>query len=228
MIKRSLTVAWIIAVLAAEVAIAADQQITPVGGGNAVVVAQQAEPSANDAPASGESNTETTPDEPVLQEKTRKPPNVFGLAVGSYSPINDDVKDAFGGTKWRIGLRPLLTETPKRARLMYDVSFYSLDKEDNQAILIPLTAGIMKGFGQETKTQTYAAINAGVFYGDVDAPTLGISESGWGFTANATLGLIYNKRLSLEVRYEIMEEFAGFNFYSFSMLAAYKVLSWRF
>lgn len=216
MIKWSFAVVLVIAVLAAGAAVASDQQVTLVSTDKPVLLAQQIEPSTAEA------------EEPVLEERNRKPPHVFGLAVGSYTPLNSDVKDTFGGTKLRVGLRPLLTETPERMRLMYDVSFYALTKDKNQAILIPLTVGMLKGFGQETKTQTYAAINAGVFYGNVDALSVGVRESGWGFTANATVGLIYNKRLSLEARYEIMDEFAGFEFDSLSFLAAYKLLQWRF
>lgn len=228
MIKRSLALAWMFAMLAAGAVAAAEQPVIPADNENPVLIAQQTEPSTSDAQVSEDANTEIPAEEPILEGDDKKPARIFGLALGSYTPINDDVKDAFGGTKLRVGLRPLLTDAPKRMRLMYDVSFYSLTKGETEAILIPLTAGLMKGFGQETKTQTYAAVNAGVFYGSVDAPTLGISESGWGFTANLTMGLVYNRRLSLEARYEIMDEFAGFKFNSFSMLAAYKVLQWRF
>lgn len=218
MTKPSFIPIALIAMLTAGIAVAADQPAQSPGALQPVIVAQ-----ATDQPT-----TDEQPDQPTLEAEQRKPPHVFGLAVGAYIPLNSEVRDVFGGTKLRVGLRPILTETPERIRFMYDVSFFSLEDEDNQAILIPLTVGLLKGFGQDTKTQTYAAINAGVFYGDVLAPTLGIDKSGWGLTANATVGVIYNQRLSVELRYEIMEKFAGFEFDSFSIMAGYKVLSWRF
>lgn len=216
MTKRFVILMSIIVVLAGGIALAADQPVPPVTG---TEVAQQ-EGTSTDAPAS-----EATAE---LEAQPRKPPLVLGLAVGSYTPIDSDVKDTFGGTKLRVGLRPLLTEAPERVRFMYDVSFYSLEKDDDQAILIPLTIGVIQGFGQGTKLQSYAGVNAGIFYGRVDAPSIGTWDSGWRWTANATVGLIYNKRLSLEARYEVMPRFAGFKFDSFSLMVGYKILQMRF
>jgi hypothetical protein len=217
MTRQSFVLISLIALLAAGTVFAADQPAPPVSDTRPVLVTQEVDTAVS-----------VGPPPTLVPEDNRKPPHVFGLGIGSYTPINSEVKDVFGGTKLRIGLRPILTETPERARFMYDVSFYSLWKDDDRAILIPLTVGLIKGFGQDTKTQTYAAINAGTFYGKVEAPSVGVSDSGWGFTANASVGLIYNKRFMLEGRYEIMNEFAGFKFDSFSVLAAYKLLQWRF
>ncbi|GEM_PF-2197993 len=225
MIKRSFVLVWVIALLAASSAIAADEPATTLIGTEPVLIAQQAETSTESIEAASDTEADVPPDEPIVQ---RKPPHVFGLAVGSYTSLDSEVKDTFGGTKIRVGLRPLLTEAPKRTRLMYDVSFYVLRDSGNQALLIPLTVGMMRGFGQETKLQSYVALNAGMFYGDVDAPSVGVSKNGWGFTANTTIGLIYNKRFMVEARYEIMDEFAGFDFDSFSLMAAYKILQMRF
>jgi len=220
MTKQPFVLISLIALLATGTVFAADQPAPPVSDTKPVLVTQEVDVSAGSGAA---------PEQPTLiAEDTRKPPHVFGLGIGSYTPINSEVKDVFGGTKLRIGLRPILTEAPERARFMYDVSFYSLWKDDDQAILIPLTVGFIKGFGQDTKSQTYAAINAGTFYARVQAPSVGIDDSGWGFTANLSVGLIYNKRFMLEGRYEIMNEFAGFKFDSFSILAAYKLVQMRF
>lgn len=220
MTKHSFVLISLIALLAAGNVFAADQPAMSSTDENPALVTQQAETTIESQPP---------PDQPTLAaEDTRKPAHVFGIGIGSYTPVNSEVKDIFGGTRLRVGLRPLLKETPKRARFMYDVSFYSLRKDDDRAILIPLTVGVLQGFGQDTKTQTYAAINAGTFYGKVEAPTVGVSDSGWGFTANLSVGLIYNKRLMLEGRYEIMSEFAGYKFDSFSILAAYRLFQVRF
>lgn len=218
MTKPSIVLIPLIVLMAAGIAAAADQPAEPQSVAEPVIVAQ-----ADDQPG-----TESQPEQPMLEPQNRKPPLVLGLGVGSYTPLNSDVEDTFGGTKVRVGLRPILSEAPERMRFMYDVSFYSLKEDDNQAVLIPITVGLMKGFGQGKKTRSYAAINAGMFYADVLAPSLLIDKSGWGFTANATVGMVYNKRLQLELRYEIMDEFAGFKFDSFSAMVGYKVLSWRF
>jgi len=217
--KHLLALIFLITLLAAGAALA-DQPVAPAENSQPVLTAQQPETPAESA---------VSADQPVIsEEENRKPPHVFGLALGTYTPMNSDVKDVFGGTKIRAGLRPLLTETPERARFMYDISFIALDHEDDQAILIPLTVGLLQGFGQDTRMQSYAAINAGMFYGNVQAPSVGAFDEGWGFTANATVGICYNKRLTIEARYEIMDKFAGFNFNSLSLMAGYRILQWRF
>ncbi len=220
MIKPQFVLVLLIAVLAAGAAFSATTAtdtgpilVVPPPSADAV---QVADPAA------------VTAELTLSEEQPRRQPHLFGLGVGSYTPINSDVTDVFGGTKLRVGLQPILRETPRRLRFNYDVSFYSLWKNDDQAVLVPLTIGVLQGFGQETKMQTYASINAGAFFGRVEAPSVGVSDSGWGFTANVCLGLIYDQRLSIEGRYEIMDRFAGFKFDSFSILAAYKILAIRY
>jgi hypothetical protein len=221
MIKPPFVLVLLIAVLAAGTACSA----TSVIDTNPILVAQQ--PSADNA-QTADPPSQATAELTSSKEQPRKQPHLFGLGIGSYTPINSDVRDVFGGTKLRVGLRPILRETPRRMRFMYDVSYYSLWKDDDQAVLVPLTVGVLQGFGQETKLQTYVAVNAGAFYGRVEAPSVAVSESGWGFTANVNVGLIYNKRFTIEGRYEIMDRFAGFKFDSFSVLVAYKILAIRY
>jgi len=220
MIHRSFVVVFVLAVLAAGTALAAAQPPVLDEIHRPVLMAQAPQTDSD----SGQPNETAFSDE----EQGRKPPLVIGLGVGSYTPLNSDVEDVFGGTKVRFGLRPILTELPKHMRLMYDVSYYSLEKNDDSAVLVPLTVGILQGFGQSTKTQTYAAVNVGAFYGDVFSPTMMVSRSGWGLTGNITIGLVYDKKLALEARYELMEKFAGFSFDSFSLMAAYKLFQVRF
>lgn len=220
MIHRLFVVLFVVAAMTGASAQAAAQPPVIDGVEEPVLIAQAPQPD----PDSQQSEEPAPSDE----EQGRKPPLVIGLGIGSYTPLNSDVEDVFGGTKVRFGLRPILTELPERIRLMYDISYYSLEKNDDSAVLIPLTIGVLQGFGQGSKTQTYAAVNVGAFYGDVFSPTMMVSESGWGLTGNVTIGLVYDKKLLLEARYEIMEKFAGFNFDSFSLMAAYKLFQVRF
>lgn len=193
-----------IVILAAGVAYAADQTPTP-------------EPQPNTSVEQPTNQPAETPAQPAAEKETIKAKMHFGPAIGVLLPTSGKVQDTFGSSWTRYGLRPFITEVPERWRFMIDLSYYAMDDGTDQAKLVPITAGFIRGLSQHKDMLTYVAVNMGPFYGNVDAPSVGVSKKGWGVNTNATFGMVFNQRWSLEARYEYMTKFAGFDFSAFSI-----------
>jgi len=200
-----------IVILAAGVAYAADQTPTPEPQPNTSVE------QPTNQPAETPTQPAETQEQPAAEKETVKAKLHFGPAIGIFIPTSNAVQDTFGSSWTRFGLRPFLTEVPDRWRFMFDLSYYAMDDGTDQAKLVPITAGLMKGISQRKDMLTYMAVNMGPFYGDIDAPSVGVSKKGWGVNTNATFGMVFDQRWQLEARYEYMTKFAGFDFSAFSI-----------
>ena len=206
--KRLIILVSLIALLAAGIAWSADETAAPPATTNVEQPTNQ--------PAETPTQPAETPEQPAEKE-TVKAKLHFGPAIGVFIPTSNAVQDTFGSSWTRFGLRPFLTEVPDRWRFMFDLSYYAMDDGTDQAKLVPITAGFMKGISQRKDMLTYMAVNMGPFYGDIDAPSVGVSKKGWGVNTNATFGVVFDQRWQLEARYEYMTKFAGFDFSAFSI-----------
>jgi hypothetical protein len=207
--KRSLVVISIMAILMAGITWAADETSTSPAPPTPAVE----QPTENP----------TQPPEPIVVKETVKAKMHFGPSIGIFSPTSTAVKDTFGSSWTRFGLRPFLTEVPDRWRFMFDLSYYAMDDGTDQAKLVPITAGFIRGLSQHKDMLTYMAVNMGPYYANIDAPSVPISKKGWGVNTNATFGIVFNQRWSLEARYEYMTKFAGFDFSAFSISAGLRL-----
>ena len=193
----------------------------------AAYAADQTTPAADQSVATD--TTTVQADQTTEEQPVKKPSTNYGLMIGLYNPIDSEVKDIFGSSWIRYGLRPLPKDLPERWRPHFDVSFYSMSHNNDNVMLIPITVGVLKGIGDQDKdTRMYMAVNAGPYYADLNAPSVGKSKTGWGINSNATVGLLFKDRLSVEARYEYMNDFAGLDFSAFTLSAAFKVFSARF
>ena len=219
----------LISIALAGAACAADQPGSDNDKPAATLAAGQSNTGDDDQAATtsqDQSNTEdndqaatTGEDEP---EKARAK---WGLVVGLYNPVNSRVKDIFGDSWLRIGLHPLPTDLPEHWRIAFDGSYYSMSRGNDKVKLIPITVGVLRGFGQDEKMRSYVALRAGPYYGDLNAPSIGVDKTGFGLNANATYGMIWKERFVLEGRYEFMDKFGGLDFSAFSISAAIRILN---
>lgn len=187
--------------------------------------------SATTPDANQPASTESQPAEPqsaAANQDETNPRIGMGLMVGAFYPTSSEVRDHFGDNWVRFGLRPLPLDIPNKWRISWDAAYYHMSYLDDDVTLIPVTVGLIRGYGDKEKTRPYVALNAGVFYGNADMPSLGVDEKGWGLNMNATAGIIFNRRFSIEARYEVFDEFAGMDFSAFTLSAAVKVLEAKF
>ncbi|MCL6518920.1 MAG: hypothetical protein K6T99_03755 [Armatimonadetes bacterium] len=165
-------------------------------------------------------------------EKVRRRSVPFAVTIGAYYPTSKKVRDIFGSKWTRYGLRPLPMAEPRIWRPTFDICYYrmsrTINSAENSVTLIPVTVGLIRGFGTPENVRGYAAANAGLYFCNLDAPTAGVSKDGIGLTTNVSLGLLLGKRFSAEGRYEFMNKFAGFDFSAFTLSAAFTVFTAKF
>ncbi len=163
------------------------------------------------------------------QEKPRDPKenrrHWWGLDVGAFFPTDGDIRDRFGGSMLRIGLRPF---DPKSGnwRFVTDVTILSGRRGDNRLLAVPLTFGFLKSFGNEDdETRTFVMIGAGPVYYDyaIERLTNGgttvtrIKERTFGTAAHVDAGIVFGNRFSITGRYDWMSRSRGFDFSGFSL-----------
>ncbi|HUV03721.1 MAG TPA: outer membrane beta-barrel protein [Armatimonadota bacterium] len=225
--KRLCMLLPIVLILIAGASYAEDQAGPAVDKWKPVSLIAQA-PSAPAEPETtgAENQAPARPGEP--ETRIHRPRLGFGLTAGLYNPTNSLVRDVFGKNWFRFGIRPMPTELPERWRVMFDVSYYAMSNEDDDVTIIPVSVGLIRGFGKSEKRRAYGAVNVGPYYCNLNAPSMGLDKTGWGLGANATVGVMFRNRWSIEARYELMDKFEGLDFSAFTISAAYKLFETRF
>lgn len=215
--KRLIALVFIILITVAACAYAD----TITGKPQPTVIIEKAEP----VPAAPE--TEMTNEQPALEPEveTKKASTNYALMVGLFMPTDSVVRNTFGESWIRYGIRPLPKDLPEQWRLNFDISFYKMSNSTDRVYLVPVTVGALRGFNTDKNVQTYLAINAGPYYGDLYAPSVPVSQSQIGVNANITYGIIFDEKLSIEGRYEIMSDLGGYNFNAFTVSAAVKIFT---
>ncbi|MDI6829401.1 MAG: hypothetical protein QME62_13040 [Armatimonadota bacterium] len=177
-------------------------------------------------------DSENPPESQYEIERAKRRTVPFAVTIGKYYPTSSKVRNIFGSDWTRYGLRPLPMAEPRIWRPTFDVCYYrmsrTINSAENSVTIIPITVGLIRGYGTPEKVRGYSAVNAGVYFCNLDAPAAGVSKDGIGLTTNASLGLIIGKRFSVEGRYELMNKFAGFDFSAFSLSAAFTVFTAKF
>ena len=216
--NRTFALMILIALMVAGAAYSADQPANP-NEQPAVSTPSESGPPAEPAPAPVE-----------VKETPEKPRNAVNVMVGLYKPINSQTGELFGDNWIRFGLKTLPVNYLPKWRPTFDINYYAMSKKfvgppdlTNRATLIPLTAGLTRGFGSEERRWFYLSFGAGPYYASISTPTIGVSKNGFGLNANAILGIRLHARFTLEARYEYFTEFADQKFDAFVISLAYKL-----
>ncbi len=93
----------------------------------------------------------------------------------------------------------------------------------SDALLIPMTVGVLRGLSRNPDRQPYAAVRVGPYYGKVDDNLEGPDESKIGGCAEVALGLVIDRKYVLEARYNWFTKLAGNNFNGLTLTAGVKV-----
>lgn len=226
--KRLFVLVLLFAIALLGTAYAADQPVDNAGGSPAAVTQSTTPDAALDSEEAVDTEDQATTEEDNAQKKGKKPRTSYGVMLGVYNPVNSQVQDLFGDSWFRYGLRPITAEGPQGWRSTFDVSFYSMSKNFNDVQIIPVTLGMIRRFGDEAKARGYVAVNVGPYYCDVTVPGMGIDKKGVGMNANVTAGVIIKKSLSLEARYEVMNDFEGLDFSALTFSAVIKAFTAKF
>jgi len=149
----------------------------------------------------------------------------LALTYGVFMPSNSDTKDVFGDSWQRFGLEVIRPEITTEWLRLIDISVLSRN-DVGDVVLVPLNVGFEKKLAGGEDAQLYTILRAGPYYGKVEAPP-DIDDSTLGLNANATLGVMFNKRFYIEARYDYFSRFAGFNFDGFTLSAGVRIYDFK-
>lgn len=141
----------------------------------------------------------------------------IGIDGGLFFPSNSKTKGVFGSTFKSIG--PGFGETQVFKRRTYpDLDFLREKRGDNRATVIFAGAKILAPIGRPLLSERtsgfapYAGLGLNLTYANIDAPSVGVDDKGFGIGASAILGASFGGRFFGEGRYRAATSAADFNF----------------
>lgn len=166
----------------------------------------------------GQQNGDSQKKEPA--KKTAK--TSVALSVGTFFPSSAATRDRFSSHWTRVTLTSFEPEKPEKWRFTSEISSYSFNGP-TRLRLYSLSAGVIRGLGHEGSAQPYLTFRAGPSWGNIKEDAIGLDESKWGLNGNVALGVVFNKRLYVEARYDVFSQIAGVNMNGFSITAGVKL-----
>jgi hypothetical protein len=226
----------VVALCAAGIAASADT-VDPSAGSSAV--AAVAQPAGQVDAAASTDATQASADGPAADAAA--PPDVqvgaaesgqrkkktihVAVSYSAFMPTDGETRSNFGKVWNGLGLGFFRPERPRK--LVFDWSFSVLSKNGaSDALLIPVTAGVLRGFSPDPDRQPYVALRVGPYYGTVDDNREGPDDSKIGACANIAFGLVIDRRYLLEARYDWFTTLAGNNFNGLTLTVAAKVFQY--
>lgn len=146
------------------------------------------------------------------------------LGLGVFTPTSSETRAEFGKTWPQFTVGRLETEYPDKWVGTWDLTSIRRSS-DADAWMLAFTVGVRRGIGayRTDELEPYAAVRVGPYYGTVD-PDKGSSDSKVGLNANASLGVLIQKRYFVEGRYDQFGKIGGFNLNGLSIWAGVKIL----
>jgi hypothetical protein len=151
----------------------------------------------------------------------------FGVDIGVFFPTDSAVRSVYGSTWVRVGLSPLSFQHPEKWSFCFDIGILNRNKTNDDVLLIPVTVGFTRAFGQNVEARPYVAIRAGIYYVDVNSAAFAVDDTGYGFNANAAVGMTFNDKFYIEGRYDFYNDFQGIDFSGFSVSAGVRIFTIR-
>jgi len=144
------------------------------------------------------------------------------LTYGSFAPTNSSTKSDFGSSWARLGLTSFEPDKEMAWRFTVDGGYYDL-KGPQRSRLYPVSVGLTKGLSEKSSARPYVSVKGGPYYGKVDYPLTGQSETHIGLNVNASVGVVVSRRLYAEVRYDYFSKMAGYDFSGLSLAAGVRL-----
>lgn len=156
----------------------------------------------------------------------------WGLDLGVFRPTSGEISDKFGENLFRIGFRPFTNRISEKWRLIYDFSVISASDSGERMLLIPLTVGFTRSFGDpEGDMIPFIQFGAGPAYLDYNLTrttagpvTERFKTSRVGGNANLELGVLISKRFALVGRGDWFTDADGFDFSGISLTLSWAIL----
>lgn len=166
------------------------------------------------------------------KEEKKESRNWWAIDVGAYFPTDGEIRDRFGNTLWRAGFRPYRTPQAERGKVIFDATIISARNDEDRMLVIPLTVGVLKTFGEEERGLTFVSAGIGpAFYDYSIHRTVGLSlvdhqASTFGVGAHVDVGLTIQQRLTFTARYDWFSKSDDFDFSGFSINLSFAAFRW--
>jgi hypothetical protein len=188
------------------------------------------------APTPGQPAPAPTPEQPAPappqeqpkdQEEPKKKELVIPIAVAytSFHPVHGDTTSTFGHHWGGIGVTLFKPVRQTRWAFSFDFDYKNKGRGDNEATLVGLTAGLERALGRGRKVLPYASARIGPYYHNLKFN--GEHDTGVGFNANAGLGVVFYRRVFLQLQYNYYTSAAGFDFSGWSWTAGVRVFDFK-
>lgn len=137
--------------------------------------------------------------------------NYIAVEAGWFFPTDGLLRDRFDSAIFRFGLGPVFHRKIEGWRTAYELGFIGASQDGNRFLVIPLTVGVQKSFGNlEEEWVPYARAAAGIAYVDYDID----SDDGKGFSPVGTIefGVQGGSRFRASLRYTLVGKKDGIDF----------------
>lgn len=141
----------------------------------------------------------------------------IGIDGGLFFPSSSKTKQVFGSSFKSIGPGFGSTQVTRR-RIYPDFDLLREEKSDNKATVIFAGARWLVPLGRPLVSEKttgfapYGGFGLNLAYADIDAPSVGVDDNGFGVGASAAIGASFGERFFGEARYRLATKTADFNF----------------
>ena len=156
----------------------------------------------------------------------------WGLDLGVFRPSSGEISDKFGQNLFRIGFRPFTNRISEKWKLIYDFSIISASDSGERMLVIPLTVGFTRSFGDpEGDFIPFVQFGVGPAYYDysLTRTTFGPVTERFktrrvGGNANLEVGAMFSKRFALVARGDWFTKADDFDFSGISITLSWAIL----
>jgi hypothetical protein len=152
---------------------------------------------------------------PAPAASPRKLPRI-GVNVSAYFPTSSKTRRTFGSTWTSVGLG-LGTSLVSKAKIYPDFALFRQKEDDDRLFAFSAGARYMTPLGKAIdvanppKYAPYAGLGLNLLYANLDAPSAGTDDKGFGVGANVALGSTLGRTFFVEGRYSLYSRTADFN-----------------
>ena len=153
----------------------------------------------------------------------------FGPQIGFFFPKDQALRDALGDSWFSFGASRLRIFKAQQGKLAFDWNAIGQRNDGSAVFILTGSVGYVIPLAPEgSETEPYVAARVGVAYIDYAVDTTGGRQSDKVISpnGNVALGLNLNRRVNVEVRYDVWSRYDGLSFDGFTL--ALRVGVWRF
>lgn len=158
----------------------------------------------------------------------------WALDAGAYLPVDAKVRERFGSTLFRFGLRPYQSRAVGKFKSKFDTTFITAYDRGDHILAIPVTFGFTGSSGTEQEKQIWFwGVGAGPAYfhyqidrhtGPNQITTYEGSSFGWG--AHGEVGVTLDNRTTFTLRYDWLSKQDIFDFSGVSFGVSMRLFKW--